>query len=76
MSEAERESFRKPFLQEHHHVTFAYAVQTIVIFFLLWGMTYANLKVYTPIINPYANLIGLVNGLTYSFFFFARVFVE
>ena len=78
MTESERESFRKPFpgLYEYQHVTFIYVLQTIIAFLLLWVMTYTTLEAYTSIPNPYANLIGFVNGLTYSLLFFARVFVS
>jgi hypothetical protein len=78
MTELEREAFRKPFLAvyEYQQVTFIYVFQTIIAFLLLWGMTYSGLKAYTPIPNPYANLVGLVNGLLYSFLLFVRVFVK
>lgn len=77
MTESERESSRKPFpaLYEYQRVTLIYLLQTIVGLLLLWGMTYTSLEAYTSIPNLYANMIGFINALIYSFFFFARVFV-
>ncbi len=78
MTASERESLRKPLaaFYEYQRMTFMYVFQTLIVFLLLWGVTYTTLKAYTPMSELYTSLIGLVNSLLFSFFFFARVFVE
>jgi hypothetical protein len=76
MTEAERVSLKKPLpaLYEDQQVTFVNVLQTIIIFFLLWGVTYATLKTYTSVLKPSENLFALLNGLIYSILYFAKVF--
>jgi len=76
MTEAERQSWWRPFLLEYQRVTFIFVVQAIVAFLLLWGLTYTNLTAFMPVLKPYANLIGFVNGLIYSILFLARASIE
>jgi hypothetical protein len=74
MQEEEKKTFAV--FYESQHVSFMHVLRAIVAFLVLWAITYVNLKTYSALPNLYANLIGLINGLLYSFFLFARVFVE
>jgi hypothetical protein len=76
MTETERMSLKKPFpaLYEEQQVTVVNILQTFIVFFLLWGVTYVTLITYTSILKPYENLIALLNGLVYSILYFAKVF--
>ena len=76
MTEAEREPLKKPLpaFYEDQQVTLVNVLQAIIIFFLLWGVTYATLKTYTSVLAPSENLFSLLNGLIYSILYFAKVF--
>jgi hypothetical protein len=74
IAEAERKSLA-PFY-ESQHLPSMNVLRAVVAFFLLWIITYATLKTFVPIPLAYANLIAFANGLIYSFFLCAKVFVD